>query len=68
MIVAPVPIRLAIIRFQLPVIGMGAMIFRFPAGVSLAFGRTPGMIIPMRRVVVASMNGAIDLPSGRNFS
>ena len=52
----PVPIRLAIIRFQLGVIGMGTMIFGLPAAVWFPLGRTPSVIVAMRSVVIACVN------------
>src|ERR1700722_7741836 len=55
-IVPPVPIRLAITRFQLRVIGVGAMIFGLPAAVWFPLGRTPNVIVAMRGVVIACVN------------
>src|ERR1700677_4136462 len=55
-IVPPVPIRLAITRFQLRVIGVGAMIVGLPTAVWFPLGRTPDVIIAMGGVVIACVN------------
>jgi hypothetical protein len=57
MIVAPVPVRLAILRFRLSVISVGTMVFGLPSGVRFSFGRTPAVIVRVDGIIITRMHG-----------
>ena len=57
MIVAPVPVGLAIVRLQLAVISVIPMVVILPAGVGFAFARTPDVIVRVGAIIITRMNG-----------